>query len=260
MRHKLVYKNMVWYPLAKAIGGLTIILLFFFLSGCTTIYNSATGKHETLLIDTKSEVNLGKDMDKQIRSEMKLLKNPQVQERLDRIGNRVAAVSDRQDLKYNFSIVDDKEFNAFAIPGGSIYVNSGLIQAANDDELAAVLGHEVGHVAARHSVKRLQTVLGYQLVAAIALGASGQQQILQAVDVAFNMVVLGFSRKDEYLADKLGVKYTKAAGFNPHGMVTFFQKLQKEGKTAGFNLVFLSSHPPIEDRIKQAENEIAALN
>jgi len=242
MRHKLV-----------------CLMLLLFLGGCTTIYNSATGRNESLLINTQSEVSLGKDMDRQVKSEMKLFKDPQMQARLDNIGNRVAAVSDRQDLEYHFSIVDDQEFNAFAIPGGNVYVNSGLIQAANDDELAAVVGHEIGHVAARHSVKRLQAVLGYQLIAGIALGVSGQQQISQAVDVAFNVVVMGYSRKDEYLADKLGVKYSKAAGFNPQGMVTFFQKLQKEAQRVKFNLVFLSSHPPIEDRIKQAEKEIAAI-
>ena len=122
------------------------------------------------------------------------------------------------------------------------------------------MGHEVGHIAARHSVKRLQAVLGYQLISSIALGLSGQGQVLQAVDVVFNVVTLGFSRKDEYLADKLGVKYAKAAGFNPQGMVTFFQKLKAESKSTGLELVFLSSHPPIDERIKQAEKEIATLN
>ena len=237
----------------------SLILGVFFFSGCTTIYNSATGQRETLLIDTQTEVSLGKDMDKQVRSEMQMFNDPQMQERLERIGKKIAAVSDRQDLSYYFNIVKEKEFNAFAIPGGNVYVNSGLVQAATDDELAAVVGHEVGHIAARHSVKRLQAVLGYQLIASIALGASGQQQVLQAVDIVFNVVNLGYSRKDEYLADKLGVKYTKAAGFDPNGMVTFFQKLKKEGNDAGSKLVFLSSHPPIDDRIKQAEKEIAAV-
>lgn len=235
------------------------LILILFLSGCTTIYNSATGRNETLLIDTQEEISLGQDMQQQIKTEMKLLTDTRLQGRLDTIGNKVANVSDRQDLKYYFSVVDDKEFNAFAIPGGKVYVNSGLIQSANDDELAAVVGHEVGHVAARHSVKRLQAVLGYQLLAGIALNATGQEQVLEAVDVVFNVVVLGYSRKDEYLADKLGVKYAKLAGFNPQGMVTFFQKLKKESKSSGLDLVFLSSHPPVEERIKQAEIEISAL-
>lgn len=230
-----------------------------FLSGCTTVYNPATGKKEVLFIDTKTEISLGKDMSREIGREMKLLKDPLLQERLDKIAKRITAVSDRQDLAYNFNIVDEDEFNAFAIPGGSVYINSGLMAAANDDELAAVVGHEVGHIAARHSVKRLQAALGYQILSSIALGASGQEQILQAIDVVFNVMVLGYSRKDEYLADRLGIKYAKAAGFNPYGMVTFFQKLKKEGKATSLNLVFLSSHPPIDERIRQAEKEISAL-
>jgi len=233
------------------------ILAVFLLSGCTTIYNSATGRRETLFIDTQTEVNLGKDISKQINSEMKLLKDEKMHERLDAIGKKISEVSDRQDITYNFYIIDEKESNAFAIPGGSVYVNSGLITKANDDELAAVIGHEVGHIAARHSVKRLQSVLGYQLITAIALGVSGQDQALQAVDVVFNVVILGYSRKDEYLADKLAVKYTKAAGFNPQGVITFFQKLKQESKNTTLNLVFLSSHPPIDERIKQAEKEIS---
>lgn len=231
----------------------------FFLSACSSIYNSATGRQEVYFIDTQTEVNLGKDMAKELSSQMQLVSDPKMQERLDRIGAKIAASSDRQDLKYYFNIVKDKEFNAFAIPGGNVYVNSGLIESANDDELAAVIAHEVGHIAARHSVKRLQVVLGYQLIASIALGASNQGQLVEAVDVVFNVVSLGYSRKDEYLADRLGIKYSKAAGFNPQGMVTFFQKLKTQSKDNGLVLVFLSSHPPIEERIKQAEKEIASL-
>ena len=235
------------------------IFILFFLSGCTTLYNPATGQQETLL-NTQTEISLGKDMARQINSEMELLNDPNMQERLEGIARRISAVSDRKDIDYNFSIVKDNEFNAFAIAGGGVYINNGLMNAANDDELAAVIGHEVGHVAARHSIKKLQAVLGYQLISSIALGSTGQGQILQAVNVVFNVVALGYSRKDEYLADKLGVKYTKKAGFNPQGMITFFQKLKNEGKNTTFNLVFLSSHPPIDERIKQAEKEITALN
>lgn len=237
------------------------VLIFgvFFLSGCASIYNSATGRQEVYFIDTQAEISLGKDMAKQLSSQMQLVSDPKMQERLDKIGAKISAVSDRQDLKYSFNIVKEKEFNAFAIPGGNVYVNSGLIEAANDDELAAVIAHEVGHIAARHSVKRLQVALGYQLISSIALGASSQGQLSEAVDVVFNVVSLGYSRKDEYLADKLGIRYSKAAGFNPQGMVTFFQKLKAQSKDNGLVLVFLSSHPPIEERIKQANKEIVSL-
>ena len=162
-------------------------------------------------------------------------------------------------LDYHFKIVKDKELNAFAIPGGFIYVNKGLMDIATNDELAGVLAHEIGHIAARHSVKRLQAVLGYQIIMGIALGISGQQTIGQATDVVFNLVNLGYSRKDELLADRLAVKYSRKSGFNPRGILTFFEKLKKEAEKEGpnFNLVFLSSHPPLEQRIKNIEDEIA---
>lgn len=234
---------------------LTILFLF---SGCVTIYNPATQRKETLLLDTESEVALGRDMDRQIQRKLKILQDPQRQYRLNNIGAKVCGVSDRQDLVYYFRIVNNEEFNAFAIPGGFIYVNSGLIDNATDDELACVLGHEIGHIAGRHSVKKLQVHLGYQIIMSIASGISGQQAIGEATDIVFNVVGLGYSRKDELLADKLAVKYARNASFNPYGMITFFKKLQQEAEKKGgnFHLVFLSSHPKIEDRIKNVENEI----
>jgi len=235
------------------------LTLSFLLSGCVTIYNPATQKKETLLIDTPNEIALGRDMDKEIRRKMKILQDPKRQNRLDNIGTKVSSFSDRKDLTYYFKIIDDKEFNAFAIPGGFIYVNAGLMDATTDDELACVLGHEIGHVAARHSVKRLQVDLGYEILLNIALGISGQQTMGKAMDIVYGLTSLGYSRKDELLADKLAVKYARAAGFNPYGMITFFRKLEEEAKKKGGNLriEFLSSHPDLEERIKNVEKEIA---
>lgn len=235
------------------------ILMFLLLSGCITVYNPATEKKETLLIDTGHEISLGREMDREIQKRLKILKDPQMQYRLNYIGARVSSLSDRGDLTYIFRIVKDKEFNAFAIPGGFIYLNSGLMEVTTDDELACILGHEIGHIAARHSVKKLQAVMGYQIIIGIALGVSGRQSIARAMGIVFNLMSLGYSRQDEFLADKLGVRYAKRAGFNPSGMVTFFEKLKKEAQKRGTNfyLPFLSSHPPLEARIKNIENEIA---
>lgn len=241
------------------INNFIVFLAILCLSGCVTIYNPATQRKETLLIGTESEVALGRDMDMQIQKTLKISQDYHIQQRLNAIGDRIANSSDRQDVNYHFGIVNDKELNAFALPGGFVYVNSGLMNISADDELACVLAHEIGHVAARHSVKKLQAIMGYQIIMGIALGLSGQQSIVKATDIVFNLVNLGYSRKDELLADRLAVKYAKKAGFNPQGMVTFFEKLKKEAETKGqnFNLVFLSSHPPIEERIKNVRNEIA---
>jgi predicted Zn-dependent protease len=229
-----------------------------FVSGCVTIYNPATQRRESLFLNTSQEVSLGRDLDRQISSKYKILYDPQRQARLDAIGSRVAMASDRTDIAYVFRIVEDKELNAFATPGGFVYLHSGLMDVANDNELACVLAHEIGHIAARHSVKQMQTSLGYQLVLGIALGVSGSQDIGNAMNVVFNVTNLGYSRKDEYLADYLAVKYALRAGYDPIGMVTFFQKLKREeqARGGGARIVFLSSHPPIEERIKRVQEQI----
>lgn len=235
-----------------------VLFLAFLLSGCTTVYNPATQRNENLLIDTQSEISLGRDMDLEIEKRMTILDNPQMQFRLDGISKKIAAASDRQDVIYSFKIVKDKELNAFSIPGGYVYVNSGLMNTATDDELACVLAHEVGHIAAKHSVKKLQAVMGYEIIMSIALGISGQQSISQATDIIFNIGSLGYSRQDELLADRLAVRYSKRAGFNPYGMVTFFEKLKEEEKKRGPNLKihFLSSHPDLDQRIQKVKEEI----
>lgn len=243
-------------------SNLLLFLSFIvFLGGCTTIYNPATQRKEYYLIGTKEEVSMGQEMDVALKKKLNVLNDPLMQTRLSRIGSRIAAVSDRQDLAYTFKVVQDKELNAFAIPGGFIYAHSALMDIATDDELAGVLAHEIGHVAARHSVKKLQTALGYQIVIGIALGLSGQQDMGQALDIVFNLTALGYGRKDELLADKLAVKYTKLAGFNPYGIVTFFEKLRKEAaeKGSGRVPVFLSSHPDMDERIKQVKREIETI-
>lgn len=241
------------------INKFSVILCLIVLSvGCVTIYNPATERNETLLIDTAGEVSLGRDMDTQVQRRFKIMDEPLMLGRLNAIGKQVSAVSDRQDLKYYFRIIKDKDLNAFAIPGGFIYVHSALMEAANNDELAAVLAHEIGHIAARHSVKKLQADLGYQLIMNIILGLSGGQGVQRITDTFFNIIGLGYSRQDEFLADRLSVKYTRKAGFNPNGAVTFFEKLKKEAQTRGpdFRPVIFSSHPPIEERIKNVKNEI----
>ncbi len=239
---------------------LTAILgsLIFFFCGCATIYNPATGRKETMLISTQQEVALGTDMDKELYAKLKITNSPRLNIRLNFIGAKLAKISDRQDLAYHFRVVEDKELNAFATPGGFIYVNTGLMETANDDELAGVVAHEIGHVAARHSAKRLQSALGYQLILGIISGVTGQPAMGDAINIVFNLVNLGYSRKDELLADKLAVRYVRRAGYSPIGLVTFFEKLKKEGEKKGASgkLVFLSSHPQIEERISRIQEEM----
>jgi predicted Zn-dependent protease len=224
------------------------------LCGCETIYNPATGRNETIFIGTAQEVAIGKSMAGQVGTQFRISRDPQRIQKVQGIGRAIAVVSDRTDLEYHFSVIDDKEINAFAVPGGYIYVYSGLMDIATDDELACVVAHEVGHIAARHSVKQMQAQLGYEILMSLIFRDKGSADLAKAVNVAFGVVSLGYSREDELLADKLGVKYAYRAHYNPRAMITFLEKLRKEeNKTLAMNFEVLRSHPNIDHRIANVE-------
>lgn len=237
---------------------LSIVYCVVFLCGCATVYNPATEKKELVLIDTPSEVSLGKVISKQIELQYPLSKDAKAIARLDKIGEKIAEISDRKDLKYYFKVVKDEGLNAFSLPGGFVYVNSGLMDIASNDELACVVGHEIGHIAARHAAKKLQISLGYQLIMGLALRNATSVELNRAVNTVFNLISLGYSREDERLSDRLAIKYALRSGFKPEGMITFFEKLKEEEKKKGLNyhIAFFESHPAIDERINNAKKEI----
>ena len=237
-----------------------LFLLIVFSAGCATAYNPATGRNEAIFINTSSEVAIGNSAASQIAQKYKISEDKKVIERLEAIGKKIAATSDRQDLEYKFYVIEDNALNAFTIPGGHVYIFRGLYDKLDDDELAAVMAHEIGHVAARHIVKKMQASLGYQLLSTVALIAytSGQDDkksrnagyVAYAGATAFNLVQLGYSRQDEYEADSLAVKYSKAAGFDPDGMKRALGVLKAEEKKSGIPAPYiLRSHPYIDQRI-----------
>jgi len=228
------------------------------LSGCATMYNPATEKKELVLIATPMEVALGQNMAMQVAKQYAFVKDPKQVSKITEIGERLAKVSDRTDLKYHFAVVEDKEINAFTMPGGYIYVNSGLLDITTDDELACVIGHEIGHVAARHIAKKLQTQLGYDILMNIALQNASIGQMQKAIDLTFNLVSLGYSRDDELLSDRLGAKYAYKAGYDPYAMVSFLKKLNEKSK-GDMGPIFLRSHPYTSQRIQMMEKEIPSI-
>ncbi len=235
-----------------------LIAVSFLTSGCATVYNPATEKKEFVFITTPMEVALGQNTAMQVAKQYAFIKDPQQVSKITEIGEKLAKVSDRTDLKYHFAVVNDKEINAFTMPGGYIYINSGLLEITNDDELACVIGHEIGHVAARHIAKKLQAQLGYDILMNIALQNANVRQMQQAVDLTFNLATLGYSREDELLADKLGAKYAYKAGYDPHAMITFLKKLQAKDKS-DMGPVFLRSHPYTSQRIQLMEKAMPSI-
>lgn len=215
------------------------------------------------MISTQEEVAMGKDIHQSLSKQYKMVYDPARLARLDRIGQRLARVSDRQDYAYHFYLIEDKELNAFTTPGGNIYMYTGLFdKLKTDDQIAAVLAHEMGHCAARHTVKKFQAALGYNLIGSIVLSqiASPESQHLAALsaNTVMNIVFSAYSRQDELQADQLGLKYMYEACFDPQASVQTFEMLKAESKGSE-GVLLLRSHPYIEDRIQKNTTEIKTL-
>ncbi|MBF0387108.1 MAG: M48 family metalloprotease [Candidatus Omnitrophica bacterium] len=241
----------------------TVGLVLFLVSvqGCLTL-NPATGREEFLVFTTPLEVMIGQGINAQMGMGARTSVNKESADRLERIGHRVAQVSDRQDYEYHFYLVNDDSLNAFTTPGGNIYFNTGLFNKLNsDDEIAAVLAHEVGHCSARHVAKKFQAAFGYDLLSGMVMGGI-QNDVRRRIarmsaDALVSLGLAAFSRTDENEADRLGVKYTYLAGYDPNGLAEAFAVLAAEsgdGKDEGW--IMLRTHPRLADRIAAVKKEI----
>ena len=232
--------------------------VLWLLSGCATSYNVATDRQETLFINTDREAQMGAAIAKRVEEEFHPVQDPELLSRLDRISQRITEAADRKDILYRFSIVEEKEPNAFALPGGFVYVTTGLLEMVrSDDELAAVLGHEVGHVAARHTVKRIQGAVGLQLLQALAIGAGGADpQTRQGMDLAFASILTAYSQADELEADRLSTRYLKRAGYQPLAGIDFLTRLRDYTfKQSPRRFSYFRTHPYFADRIRVVRQE-----
>lgn len=239
----------------------SLAVVIFFLAGCITVYNPATGKREMHVFSEKYEIKLGSNLAKQIVARNKMVDDPKSLAYVRKIGERVAAVSHRSYLGYKFYIIDSSEINAFALLGGHIFVNKGLLDTFGEPELAFVLGHEIGHVCARHGFKRFQAALGLQLIMTALSGQPNHRAINSLIAQVDEYVSLGFSRQDEYLADSLGVTYAYRAGFDPKASLNVFDRFLKIEKEQGSAVVpvFLRSHPRPKDRYAAINLKIKEL-
>jgi len=193
----------------------------------------------------QQEVKLGRKINQQlVENEITLSDNSQLNAYVDRIGQRLVPHSDRPNLPYTFQVVEDESINAFATMGGFVYINTGLMaRADNESELASVVAHEIGHIASRHAVEQMrQRAIAQGLLSAAGLNESNAVQI--GVELA---VSRPNSRQDELEADEKGLRTLRETGYAPIGMVTFMEKLQRQG---GAPPSFLSTHPATGERIQ----------
>ncbi len=235
---------------------ISMLAALFLFSGCTTEYNLATRQEETLFYSSEKEVKIGETVAPKIEAQYDILTDVDVNERVEHILDRIIAVCDRKDIVYFIKVIDDDPINAVSLPGGYIYVFRGLIdQVDNDDELAGVIAHEVGHITARHGVKRMQGAYAAMILQVAATQAGGR--VASGVNLALNSLFLEHSQEDEFEADRLGVKYLKKAGYDPEAMVAFLRKLRIEKEKSPLNQhSYWRTHPGISQRIAVVNQEI----
>lgn len=237
-----------------------VLALFFTLSALNCAKNPVTGKRQLVLMSEAQEVEMGKEADPQIIAQYGLYEDKALQDFINEKGKAMAAVSHRPNLTYHFRIVDSDILNAFAIPGGYVYFTRGIMAFLNDEaQFAGVLGHEIGHIAARHSViQQRNATLGQLGLVAGMIASPEFAQVAGSASEGLSLLFLKFGRDDETQSDKLGVEYSSKIGYDAHHMASFFKTLDRETSEAGANTLpeFLSTHPnPANREVKV--NELA---
>jgi len=215
-------------------------------------------------LNERDEVKLGTQLHREVTKKYHL--TDVGLDRVERLGQRCARASLRPNMLYKFHVIQSREINGFSLPGGHVYITSALLRLANDDELASVLAHEIGHIVARHSLKTLKQKQEYDEISRSLgelTGVAGD--LARDLGVALGQIVAqGFltvhTRDEEREADFLGVRGMARAGFDPQGMVTMFQKLERiEGQDASLLGTLFSDHPDAQERIANTRYEIARM-
>jgi len=233
-----------------------LFIMSFALCGCVSEYNLATGRQETLLYGTEKEIKIGQAISRQLEQNYKLVPDRDANERVQAIMDRLEPVADRQDVVYTVRIIDRDEVNAVSLPGGYIYVFKGLLDKIdNDDQLAGVIAHEIGHITAKHAMKRLQASYGYTLLQILAV-ETGSAAVTQGVNALYLTAFLAYSQQDEFEADRLAVKYTQAAGYDPQGMIRVLEILREESLEKVRPINYFRTHPYPNERIAALNTQI----
>jgi predicted Zn-dependent protease len=224
---------------------------------CATQFNIYTGREELVFMSDEKEVELGKSLSKQVETKFKKIADSSKQARVSDVGQRLVNVCDRREILYYFAALDEEEKNAFALPGGYIYVFDGLMEnTENDDELAYVLAHEISHIVARHSVDMLKKNIGFNILMVLAKTGAPDNQTVRKANAAINLLMLSYSREDELMADSLAVRFMQKAGFKPEGAISFLEKLKEIKRREPIRPMYAQTHPYINERIKAVKEEI----
>jgi predicted Zn-dependent protease len=211
------------------------------------------------LYSLEKEIALGKQLAQEVERQAKLIDDPVIAEYVNRVGQNLVRNSDAK-VPFTIKVIDSEEVNAFALPGGFFFVNSGLIlKADNEAELAGVMAHEIAHVAARHGTRQAtrSTIAQFATIPLIFMGGWSGYGVRQAAQVLVPVGFLKFSRGFEEEADLLGLEYMYKTGYDPSAFVDFFEKIQTlEKRKPGTMSKVFSTHPPTDERIKKSQKNI----
>jgi predicted Zn-dependent protease len=230
------------------------------IAACAT--NPATGKRQIMLVGEAQEIAMGQEADKEVASSLGLYPDDALQAYVAGLGKTLAASGERPSLPWTFRVVDDPAVNAFALPGGFIYVTRGILTHLNSEaELASVVGHEIGHVTARHTVS--QITKSQLATLGLVAGMIVRPELARFGDLAqagMQLMFLKFGRNDEQQADDLGLRYMTRRDYDPREMVEVFSVLDRLGQTSGEGRLpaWLSTHPAPANRAQRIQSEIQA--
>jgi len=217
-------------------------------------------------VSTQQEVQMGQQEAAQVDQQLPMLQDPAVVGYVNNLGQEIASHTSRADLDWHFAVVNTDVVNAFALPGGYVYVNRGVLERATKmDELAGVLGHEIEHVVERHSVKQMEQAQNANIgvtLACVLTNICNSQAAQAAIQVGGTAVFAKFSREDEIKADEGGFRNVMNAGINPEGMLTFFQKLLAEEQQSGgqgATASWFADHPGTQDRINDIQRMLSQV-
>jgi predicted Zn-dependent protease len=219
------------------------------------------------LISVKDEIALGREAQHQVKRDVPVLEDRTVVQYVTRVGRRLVAHAGGPKYPYSFSVANDREINAFALPGGPVWLSRGAIEAArNESQLAGVLAHEIAHIARRHAAERITNRLVANgliglLGAMLGNDGGGARTAELSAQILAGGYLLKFSRDDERDADRVGVQVMRRAGWDPHGMLEFMEILRREqGRDAGSVATFLSTHPAPDERASHLRGELKGVS
>jgi metalloendopeptidase OMA1, mitochondrial len=231
-----------------ALVGLPIVVL---LAACQQA--PITGRQQLILLPESQDAQMGLQAYQEIKQESRVSRDPELNRRVQTVGRRIAEVSPHPEWAWEFTVFENDEPNAFALPGGKVGVHTGLFKVAeNDDQLAAVMGHEVAHAIARHGAERMSQGLLAQGLGAIAVGGGVNPQLVDVAAQAATLgVILPYSRTQESEADHIGLLYMAEAGYDPRESIKLWQNFEKLGGEGPPE--FLSTHPAAGSRIERLQ-------